>query len=346
MAGEYKDATFAAVAEILGAFAELGTPFEASVDFWLSVTAKVPGNSIRHLAPMLRALRDLKVLEPALLEAVAQELLLRLEDALQPDMTTPEVTPDRPRPAPFPAPPRLPQLLGNQVEGAAKDVAGQAEESQALVTTDPNALFQVEADDAIIDEDEDSDGKAEGSTGRTRRWYNAVTRKLDLSADPDASQVPFYAPFNADDAYRRNLRGFRVAQALEGLEALRAVSAASGQATSGGGESSDSPQPLDLRLLDAAQPLVASALQGLTPAQLTVAAELYAGSEVPSNTDLATVKAILRESLRRMSNFSLDEIRRLNAACESCGAEDPYLSRAQKRRFPKALRKELRIQTA
>eukprot|EP00913_Durusdinium_trenchii_P034438 g32219.t1 len=57
--------------------------FTASVDFWLSVTAKVPGNSIRHLAPMLRALRDLKVLEPALLEAVAQELLLRLEDALQ-----------------------------------------------------------------------------------------------------------------------------------------------------------------------------------------------------------------------------------------------------------------------
>lgn len=329
-----EDANVSSISEILGAFCDLSMPFEAPVEFWVTLSGKIPGTSIRYLSPLLRALKLLEVSEPELCEAVGQELLQQLEDARQSELPDPEESslPELPC---FAERPLVPSLEAPVAAFSAKDAAELDQDP-----TEESEDFQVIASPASMYQQEDEEEEEEKQKKqKTRRWYNAVTRKLDSGA-----KVPDFAPFDPDECFKRNLRGFRVAQALEGLEALRAVSERSASAASGGdkgdtSEASAVPQrSLHESLLDAAKPLVTSVLQGLRPAQLVVAAELYAKGD----NDPSTVHLILRESLRRLSNFSRDEIRRLNAACVSCGLEDPYLARAQKRRFPKALRKELR----
>lgn len=321
-----EDANVSSISEILGAFCDLSMPFEAPVEFWVTLSGKIPGTSIRYLSPLLRALRLLEVFEPELCEAVGQELLQQLEDARQSVLPHPEVS-SLPKLPSFAERPLVPSLE------AAISVDKDATEVEDASPTEESEDFQVIASAAEEDEEEEEKQK-------TRRWYNAVTRKLD-----SGPKVPYFAPFDPDECFKRNLRGFRVAQALEGLEALRAVSESTLRGASGGdrGDTSEASEAVPQRslhesLLDTVKPLVTSALQGLRPSQLALAAELYAAK---GDND-GTVHLILRESLRRLSNFSRDDIRRLNAACVSCGLEDPYLARAQKRRFPKALRKELR----
>eukprot|EP00434_Breviolum_minutum_P020745 symbB.v1.2.018298.t1/scaffold1381.1/size245675/15 len=237
------------------------------------------------------------------------------------------------------AAPRSPSILRDgpssvDKEATVVDPLGESQESEEF-----QVISSPDAGSNLFEEAEEE----EAPQRQPRKWYNAVTRKFDIMSD-EASKVPYYAPFDPDECFKRNLRGFRVAQALEGFEALRAVSEkarpsekAAGEVSSSSSSSSEEVRPLHETLLETARPLVTSALQGLSPSQLALAAELY------SPGDLGTVQLILREALRRLSNFSLDEIRRLHAACTRCGLDDPYLLRARYRRFPKALRKELRM---
>ncbi|CAE7262485.1 unnamed protein product, partial [Symbiodinium pilosum] len=338
-----EDSGFGSVADVLSAFAELEEPFEAPIEFWLSLTDKVPGSQMRFLCPTLRAAQHLDVAEPALYEALGQEVVTGLQ-GLNPDSAPLEEAVSSTQMPAFAEPQLVSRLLLKKGQDA-EVVPAEHEEEPRLEEVDD--AFQVVpvadslVDDAIIEEE---DGESQAVAKRRRMWYNAVTRKLDWSANM-APKVPYYAPWNPDERFRRNQRGARVAQALEGLDALqRAVAEKSApspsQPSSGAEDQGDQTKSrsVDEELLDSAQPLLSVSLQGLSPAQLALCAERFAGRGQASDI----VHRILRESLRRLANFSIPELKRLNEACLEAGIVDPYLDRARRRRFPKALRKELR----
>ncbi|CAE7468308.1 unnamed protein product [Symbiodinium sp. CCMP2456] len=114
-----------------------------------------------------------------------------------------------------------------------------------------------------------------GPKRRRRWWYNAVTRKLD-STSSGLPEVPYFAPWNPDDCFRRNQRGARVAQALEGLDSLQRA-----------GAETDEKKELGIGIKCRgrwtwsswrmrARPLLSASLQGLSPAQLALCAERFA----------------------------------------------------------------------
>ncbi|CAJ1416828.1 unnamed protein product [Effrenium voratum] len=81
-----QDANFNSVADILAAFAELEAPFEAPVEFWVTLANKVGGTPMRFLSPTLRALDRLQVSEPGLSEALGNEVLARLQEVAVPQV--------------------------------------------------------------------------------------------------------------------------------------------------------------------------------------------------------------------------------------------------------------------
>eukprot|EP00931_Biecheleriopsis_adriatica_P050415 TRINITY_DN29189_c0_g1_i1.p1 TRINITY_DN29189_c0_g1~~TRINITY_DN29189_c0_g1_i1.p1 ORF type:complete len:609 (-),score=147.41 TRINITY_DN29189_c0_g1_i1:101-1927(-) len=360
-----EDASFGAVSDILNVFSEMGEAFEAPPAFWTTLAAKVPGSPMRHLCPTLRSLSKLDVSDPALCQAIGNEIVSGLRSApvgsalLEAPGKAPLLAQRRQLPAfaaatPMPAamlattPPAADAAMETTVES---DLVGEdvVEFREALV-------FQEEA--ALEDEQADQEGL--GARRKRRRWYNAVTRKLDSLADDDMPKVPFYASFNAEEHYRRNLRGARVAQALEGFGALEQLgstaSSSSASSSSGGNSQTDAAQsdtdqaasarPLHQELLSAAGPVLSSAAQGLSTSQLAACVELFAQSDAAKGDVAPTVHLLMRESVRRLSNFSAADLRRLHAASHAAGMPDPYLERARRRRFPKALRKELRSASA
>lgn len=249
-----------------------------------------------------------------------------------------------------------------------------AESNQDIVEFNqvlPSSSFAIAGlDEAPVEED-----LVEGEQHffRKRRWYNSVTRKLDSLSDDSIPKVPYYVPFNAEDCFARNARGARVAQALEGLNSLcnrgpsgilelplpssyslsspsTATPGASSQEMSAKQLSSSASVPTtqtsmshsELEFLDEAGPVLCGAVQGLSAQQLLSCTELFSAAKSAGGDTAETVQVLLRESVRKLSNLTQDELRRLYAASHSAGVSDAYLERARKRRFPKALRKELR----
>jgi len=359
------DATFTSVSRILTAFADLGEPFDAPPAFWAALQAKVPGSKMFALCPTLRSMYSLGVSDPALYQAVGSEILgyLRTAQVEPARLEEPDLVADAPlgrrrrlpafaAPGLIPAPMLEPQAHLHSAStptdqmdpGSGDDVV---EFGQAFSTLS-QASSPLDFADAKVE-----DGETQESRGpKRRRWYNAVSRRLDALADDSAPKIPYYVPFSADEYFTRNLDGSRIAQALEGLSGVeksissKPSSSAANPVSSDGtgpGEGKES-VPLHVELLSVAGPAVGNAVQGLSPSQLARCTELLAAGGGSGHGSPA-VKALLRESIRRLSNFSIEDLRRLHAAAHAAGLQDPYLERAQRRRFPKALRKELRCAT-
>merc|ERR1719215_1597507 len=101
---------------------------------------------------------------------------------------------------------------------------------------------------------------------------------------------------------------------------------------------------LEAELVEAAAPVLRSVMPGLTSSQLASCAHLYAlhiQNNQCSDTSYDTARDIVQESVRKLANFSIDELRQVHAASTTLCLHDPYLDRARYRRFPKALRTEL-----
>jgi len=146
-----------------------------------------------------------------------------------------------------------------------------------------------------------------------------------------------FGPFDASELYSRNRRGTLVADAVEGLLGLwrqdrehRRIAEIN---------------LVEAELLAAAAAVLRSAAQGLTSTQLAACAMAYA-TLFKSGGDTAgvvpsTMQSIVQEAVRKLSNFAVADLRRLHEAASAVGTSDPYFERAQRRRFPRALRKEL-----
>ncbi|CAE7445545.1 unnamed protein product [Symbiodinium natans] len=248
-----EESAFGSVAEVLTAFAELNEPFEAPIEFWMALRDKVPGSQMRFLCPTMRAAQHLAVAEPALYEALGQEVVTSLQ-GLRPDTLPVEDTVST-MPA-FAEPQLVSRLLytGEEHHEEAVPSADGPEEPREEVD-DSFQVVAVSQDQAVVDdviEEEEGDGPA---VPRKRRWwYNAVTRKMDSASG--GPEVPYFAPWNPDERFRRNQRGARVAQALEGWDALqRAVadSARSSPSAPGPPASEGAPaKSVDEELLDSA----------------------------------------------------------------------------------------------
>ncbi|CAE7576450.1 unnamed protein product [Symbiodinium sp. KB8] len=277
-----EDSAFGSVAEVLTAFAELDEPFEAPIEFWMALASKVPGSQMRFLCPTLRAAQRLEVAEPALFEALGQEVVaglqgLRVSAPLEDAMSTP-------MPA-FAEPQLVTQLSGKEQRTEPASVPAEDLGSLENVDTDVDDNFQVVPvdaviEDGIVEEDIQDDENRAVPKRRRRWWYNAVTRKLD-STSSGLPEVPYFAPWNPDECFRRNQRGARVAQALEGLDSLQRAVASSTRSpsspSSGPSAPEDAPaKPVDVELLENALPLLSGSLQGLSPAQLALCAERFA----------------------------------------------------------------------
>jgi len=341
-----QDADFNSISELVSVFADLGEPFEAPEQFWSAVVAKVPGSRMTFLCPLLRAASKLGVEHLNLYEALGSEILKGLTSA--PSTEPLEAKRVEKRFPAFANPSLMPaEMLAPIAPTLTVPPAVSPQASSALLEESTEDV--VEFDQAFtafqgaqpVDDVEVIDDQEQSFTSRRRRWYNAVSRRLDGMADSAAPKVPYYVNFSADENYARNLRGARVAEAIEGFDALEQVSKSSSSTSSGPGSAKDEGQPiglsLDQELLNLAGPVLCAAMQGLSTSQLATCAEIFA-----SKGHKAVVSTILRESVRRLSNFSIADLRKLHAASQSAGISDPYLERARYRRFPKALRKELR----
>jgi len=162
-------------------------------------------------------------------------------------------------------------------------------------------------------------------------WYN------NLARSPTLPRFPGYVDFDPSDNFNRNRRGALLAEAMEGLQLL----------WRGGGSP---PPPVEVELALAASPVLRASLQGLTAGQLAASAEVFAacGVHSPANADACreTMRDIAREAIRKLSTFGHEDLRTLRAAALHLDVLDPYLERARRRRFPKALRNALRSEEA
>jgi len=176
------------------------------------------------------------------------------------------------------------------------------------------------------------DSVEETRQARPDRWYNPSARRPFAAAIPE----PAFAPFDAAALFSRNRRGELVAEAVEGLGNIwRLDSETSGFVTA---------PALEVELLQMASPVIKSSVPGLSAKQLAACAEAY--SRVPSQQSKETVQCLVQEAIRKLSNFELADLRRLHDAAVVLGVDDPYLDRARMRKFPKALRVELRYRKA
>jgi len=348
---------FAVTVEVLVAFTKLQQPFVADSKFWSNVVAKVPGSRMPSLCPALNAAAKLKVADPAFFKALVDGVLAGLQEA-------PPVAGPQPLGAalglwtPANVIPELPSqyiLPAFGVEELPEQLLALERGSDAL-----DQPVEVEAEDEVLDglvvdwatespalSEDVLPPEVDNDRGlqRSPRWYDASSRRIRCHGQSAAS---WYGDFDASQRFARNRRGQLVADALEGLNTIW------WQAKNSEGETLQQivmgeVEEQEALLAVAASPVLCPAVQGLTASQLTSCAELYARQALRTGAldDLNALQTIVQEAVRKLSNFSVSELRRLHAAALSIsavpdGALDPYLERARRRRFPKALRKELR----
>lgn len=318
--------TFPDVVSLLESFVKVKHDFQGNPEFWATVASKVSNQKMAVLCPALNAVGKLHLDEPRLREALVAAVAAGL--AAAPADAAPRPLGTAPAPLPAFAAPEIPAGLCRLLDSA------RAQESAAFALAEEPAaddgsplvedFFQPPAP-AALEEVVDVEPAARSSKQPVPRWYNTVAR------DPWLPAKPQFTGFDASRSFDRNRRGFRVAEALEGLTLLWQ-----------GAEPGALPSASEVRLLTAAAPVLRSCLPGVLPGQLAACAELYAMQ--PGMDDV--VRDIVHEAVRRSSNLEASELRRLWAAASTAGLADPYLERARRRRFPKALRRELRHQEA
>jgi len=372
--------SFAELSEILAAFCDLDRKFVADTKFWEAAAAKVPGSRMASLCPALRAASRIRgpatTLCDALVTAATGEL--RLSHSLQvPSEGTRSslglLSSSSEGGSRLPAfvPPLIPEQLLTSTPSPAGTGGGVGGNSfRQDVEADPNSLAEemrspanaiVDWDHEVIEEEDQQSSQA--GAGQKIRLYNPVSRRL-FSSDAGAG----YAPFDPSKTLARNRRGVLVSDAVDALHELiqqgwklpevqqgkSGSSAPQGSGNTGDGNATSTNSSfhrpnIEAEFLELAAPVLCSSLQGLSPVQLARCAEVYAtnhmnGAATPGATDASVVHDIVKESVRRLSNFSVDDLRRLHAAAQSTGVQDGCFERARYRRFPKALRNELRDQ--
>eukprot|EP00927_Polykrikos_kofoidii_P039405 TRINITY_DN33802_c0_g1_i1.p1 TRINITY_DN33802_c0_g1~~TRINITY_DN33802_c0_g1_i1.p1 ORF type:complete len:627 (+),score=113.87 TRINITY_DN33802_c0_g1_i1:86-1966(+) len=381
---------FADLADTFSSFVTLSHRFHAPGSFWSAAAKSVPGSRMASLCPGIRAAALLKVPQihhaessqkaqqnqpqkqerpPTLREALVGEIVKGLKDTPGAAAPTPfgaAFGSSRGLPA-FSCPPMPPQLLavgGSMLLEPPRQTGRSVPESDFTAESSLGGdsrfdLVEAVGGDLVMAPTEDDEdfvgGEAERRTAKpSKRWYNA------------SAQQPFpmdfgiaTGPYDASATFARNRRGQLVAEALEGVGTIwqHAIQDQLKDKSSTGSILDHAallrvPQA-EADLLGIASPVLRSAMQGLSAAQLTASAEAYAllyatSASSPKNNALDvvvdTMRDIVQESVRKLSNFGVPELRRLNAAARRVGLDDPYLERARRRRFPRALRAELKAQ--
>jgi len=348
---------FPVIADILSCFARLKQPFPAEPEFWAVLATKVPGSRMASLCPAFQAVVQLGVDAPRLHEALLEELLKGVKEAPVASPPQPFGTilqlwdnvPKSPSPLPAFAHPVVPKRMLPLAECGRIEAPTAVHETSEVIEEDSVSIIEFPSDGLEL-EGQLGDTEPEVAPRMKGSWYSASARC------PLSPVFPGYSQFDADDMFARNRRGSRIGEALEALNELwqrRRASAVtttpvtgvdkgvaqpsdvSEQASQLVAESSDS---LELQFVKVALPVIQTSLQGLKPHQLVACAELCTAA--PAHTEV--MRDIVQEGVRRLSGFQPQELRRLREAALSHGLCDPYLERARRRRFPKALRKELR----
>merc|ERR1712129_368357 len=103
-------------------------------------------------------------------------------------------------------------------------------------------------------------------------------------------------------------------------------------------------EALEMQVAEVGLAVARSSLPGLEPRQLLACAELCAavGPLGFSHASKDVLEDVVQEAVRKLSGFKPHQLQKLREAALELGEVDPYLERARRRRFPKALRKALR----
>lgn len=347
--------TFADLAEVLAVFADdkwgasppSGTErslFSAGEDFWKTAAMKVKGSRMASLSRALNALGKLCVSDRTLREALIVEItqgLREVPDSLLVDAGALPIASQEPMP-PF-APMSVPLEMRSLHER-------KAAQSSASSKQLPTPISQVGDEVEIVEWDDShflpgkllSDGPVDESEKRQEapksRWYNSVSRRsFRMSAKG-------YADFSADESFSRNRRGSVVAEAISGLNDIWMQ-----EAVEQGGDDGDTwpfcemeVEEAEIALVDAAESVLRGAVHGIPPAHLIACAEVYHFSGKHGGVRSATLQRLVQECVRRLSNFSSDELLRLYKVTRADGVHDPFFERARWRHFPKLLRRQMR----
>eukprot|EP00403_Amphidinium_massartii_P046606 CAMPEP_0178465910 /NCGR_PEP_ID=MMETSP0689_2-20121128/51617_1 /TAXON_ID=160604 /ORGANISM="Amphidinium massartii, Strain CS-259" /LENGTH=649 /DNA_ID=CAMNT_0020092889 /DNA_START=39 /DNA_END=1986 /DNA_ORIENTATION=- len=255
------------------------------------------------------------------------------------------------------------EFAGFEVSDAGPAMGG----LRAVATDEVEAAFQLEEqgqESPVFEERELLLKEAEPSA----RWYNGSTRRpFGVIGNKRPKGFGAYSP---DIISKRNRRGAQVVVVLDALSDLWQL------------DGREVPDRSEVELVQAAAPVIAATAPGLTAQQLASSAEVLAklvevadaetqfstaassasaavpaeareeGQEpqaqakavVPLQKELAeeALHTVVREGVRKLSNFGIHDLRRLHAAAVAVNVQDPYFERARFRKFPKVFRKELR----
>jgi len=347
--------TFADLAEVLAVFADdkwgasppSGTErslFSAGEDFWKTAAMKVKGSRMASLSRALSALGKLCVSDRTLREALIVEItqgLREVPDSLLVDAGA------LPSASQEPMPPFAPMPVPLEMRSLHERKAAQSSASSKQL---PTPISQVGDEVEIVEWDDSpflpgkllSDGPVDESEkrqeARKSRWYNSVSRRsFRMSAKG-------YADFSADESFSRNRRGSVVAEAISGLNDIWMQEAVE----QGGDDGVTWPfceikvEEAEIALVDAAESVLRGAVHGIPPAHLIACAEVYHFSGKHGGVRSATLQRLVQECVRRLSNFSSDELLRLYKVTRADGVHDPFFERARWRHFPKLLRRQMR----
>lgn len=328
--------SFPVVAALVTSFAKGGYSLQADPAFWATVAHKAEGCRLAAGCQVLSATANLGIAEGPLRQALVAEITRGLQaEPAGSQVPSPPIMQPRPF-AGLDAPRNFfamldPKAMPRQL--AAEDPAGapdsMPEDSDAQFSAAPFGRWpeEVGEDGAMLAEAAGAvpGGEAKRPTIRPR-WYNPVSRR------PLLPSAPKYCPFDANLNFERNRRGAVLGDAMEGLcEFWRR------------GGARAAPADDEFALLAAALPVLTGSLQGLSPSQLAATAHAYARTPRDQNSH-ALLEGLAREAMRRLATLQVGDLRRLNAALELAGLEDPLMEKAKRRRFPAALRKELKEQ--
>jgi len=154
-----------------------------------------------------------------------------------------------------------------------------------------------------------------------------------------------YADFSADESFSRNRRGSVVAEAISGLNDIWMQDAVE-QGGDGGARwpfCQIKVEEAEIALVDAAESVLRGAVHGIPPAHLIACAEVYHFSGKHGGVRSATLQRLVQECVRRLSNFSSDELWRLYKVTRADGVHDLFFERARWRHFPRNLRKQIYV---
>mmetsp|Transcript_115306 Transcript_115306/g.182112 ORF Transcript_115306/g.182112 Transcript_115306/m.182112 type:complete len:629 (+) Transcript_115306:149-2035(+) len=354
---------FTDAAQLLGAFASLAESSEIESipdSFWETIASKVPGSRMATLCPALASLRRLQISLPALREALTESIVQGLQAesppshlyGIDPSFSLLSSSPLRlPSFAPAPVPRQLidPEAILPVVAKEDDSVSQMSLENKEVVLEDWDGKAMVPPRDEFgifageIQTEEETAAPLPKS-----RWYNPSSRNPFGVASGRG-----FSAFNTSSIVGRNRRGALLGEALHGLCGLwlQDMKKSLGPATnvlSLEVATSFSVTATEISLCEMAGPLLQTALQGVVAQHLASCAEVYAILFVITRSSLHAemVSDIVRESTRKLSNFSASDIRRVYDAAIATGLDDPYLERARFRRFPKTLRNALRDEPA